>query len=255
MEFRERPILRKVFAALAFFTIISVIPSSFADQIIKTLTGDSTDTITIQDESVHGDPIVVQPDASPEALPTPTEPANQDSITVQNSNETITASASPSPTPPHALANQSMRIISPTEINVDPRARSVYLPRINITASGNLLICGFSNLGSFDANVSNTPAGDGKSELSIFGAGTANFRISGVGNQAAEIINSGNGLRVYAPNKALAGSFIQLKFLSLSEASSDPKLCSEALSSNTRTIFFHGLSMDLNIIKSGVRLK
>ena len=255
MEYGKRPILRKVIAALAVFAIISAIPSSFADEIIKTLTGDSTDSVAVQDESAPGDPSIEQPDAAPEASPTPTEPANQDSITVQNSKETVTASASPSPTPPHALANQSMRIISPTEINVDPRARSVYLPRINVAASGNLLICASSNLGSFDANVSNTPTGDGKSELNIFGAATPNFRISGVGNQAAEIINSGNGLRVFAPNKALAGTFIQLKFVALSEASSNSKLCNDAIASNTRTIFFRGLGMDLNIIKGGVTLK
>ncbi|MSV38446.1 MAG: hypothetical protein F2913_02925, partial [Actinobacteria bacterium] len=74
MEYGKRPILRKVIAALAVFAIISAIPSSFADEIIKTLTGDSTDSVAVQDESAPGDPSIEQPDAAPEASPTPTEP-------------------------------------------------------------------------------------------------------------------------------------------------------------------------------------
>jgi hypothetical protein len=151
-----------------------------------------------------------------------------------------------------------MRIIAPSEVNVDPRARSVFLPNIYVASSGNLLICASSNLASFDAKVldySGFSALDKKSSLEISGANTPYLRISGLGSQAASLINSGNGLRVFSPNRALAGSYIQLRFVALSEVSNNPKLCGDGSASNTRTIYLRGLGIDLNITKGGITLK
>jgi hypothetical protein len=185
----------------------------------------------------------------------PSQLPRLDTETKTVTKEAILSSPTASPTPPYALKNQSIRIISPAEINVDPRARSAYLPKINVSSSANLLICASSTLGSFDANVSDTSPGDEKGSLNVHGANTPNFRISGLGLHSLEIINSGNGLRVFSPMKSLAGSSIQLKFVALSEVSSNSKLCDEGQASNTRTIYFRGLGMDLNIIKGGITLK
>jgi hypothetical protein len=148
-----------------------------------------------------------------------------------------------------------MRIIAPSEVKIDPRARSVFIPKMHVANGGNLLICASSTLGSFDANIPNISSGEKESSLEISGAYTPYLRISGIGSQAAGIINSGNGLRVFSPSNGLAGSYIQLRFVALSKVSNNPKLCSDGSPSNTRTIYLRGLGLDLNITKSGITLK
>ena len=267
---------KKIMLILTCFAVISTIPSSFADELIQTITETITETIAevITDpapaEEVPAEevPVVEEPAAEPQVSPSPiptdlgkTEPdpkASPTSTAEPSPSNSPSPTPSPSKTPPHAITNQSMRIIAPSEVNVDPRARSVFLPNIYVASGGNLLICASSNLGSFDAKVANYSAfseGDKSSSLEISGANTPYLRISGLGSQAAAIINNGNGLRVFSPSRALAGSYIQLRFVALSEVSSNPKLCSDGSASNTRTIYLRGLGIDLNITKGGITLK
>jgi hypothetical protein len=257
---------KKIMLILTCFAVISIIPSSFADELIQTITETITEVITdpapAEDLPPEEVPVVEEPAAEPQVSPSPiptdlakTEPDPKASPT---STAEPSPTPSPSPTPPHAITNQSMRIIAPSEVNVDPRARSVFLPNIYVASGGNLLICASSNLGSFDAKVANYSAfseTDKSSSLEISGANTPYLRISGLGSQAAAIINNGTGLRVFSPNRALAGSYIQLRFVALSEVSNNPKLCGDGSASNTRTIYLRGLGIDLNITKGGITLK
>jgi len=266
---KEKPaFLKKTVLILAAFAVIAMIPSSFADELIQTITETITETIaqTISDPSpdqspdptlAADGPAVDEPAPEPAPSPASSESAKEDADPTPSPTSSDQPSPSPSPTPkpPHALENQVMRIITPSEVNVDPRARSVYLPRIYVASGGNLLVCASSTLGAFDANTPNVSTGDVKSSLEISGANTPYLRISGVGSQAAGIINSGNGLRVFSNSRALAGSYIHLRFVSLSEVSANPKLCGDGSASNTRTIYLRGLGIDLNIIKGGVTLK
>jgi hypothetical protein len=257
---------KKTMLIVALLAIISIIPSSFADELIQTITEEITDLAPAADAPAEESSIVEQPPAEEEPSPAPSDldktepvPAPSPSATDEPSQKASpTPTPSPSKTPPHALANQNMQIIAPSEVNVDPRARSVFLPNIQIANGGNLLICTSSNLGSFDAKVidySGFSVTDKKSSLEILGANTPNLRISGLGSQAASIINSGNGLRVFSSGRALAGSYIQLRFVALSEVSNNPKLCADGSASNTRTIYLRGLGIDLNNIKGGIKLK
>jgi hypothetical protein len=191
---------KKIMLILTCFAVISTIPSSFADELIQTITQTITETITevITDPAPAEDlpaeevPVVEEPAAEPQDSPSPiptdlgkTEPDPKASPT---STDKPSPTPSPSPTPPHALTNQNMQIIAPSEVNVDPRARSVFLPNIYVASGGNLLICASSNLGSFDAKVidySGFSAQDKKSSLEISGANTPYLRISGLGSQAA----------------------------------------------------------------------
>jgi hypothetical protein len=148
-----------------------------------------------------------------------------------------------------------MRIITPTQVMVDPRARTVFLPKIVYAGQGDLLVCASSSLGSFNTNFANTAPSEEKSSLEIAGANSQFLRISSIGSQAVEILNSGNGLKVSSPSRALAGSYLYLRFVALSEVSANPKLCNDGSASNTRTVYLSGLGIDLNITKSGITLK
>jgi hypothetical protein len=252
---------KKGFIALVALAIISMIPSSFAEELIKTITGDSPETVQVEQVPSADEPVAKEPD--PESTPSPepsdlgkseAEPSPSPSGTAEAS-PTPSPTPTPTPTPPFAIANQSMMIIAPSEVKIDPRARSVFLPKMHVANGGNLLICASSTLGSFDANIPNISSGEKESSLEISGAYTPYLRISGIGSQAAGIINSGNGLRVFSPSNGLAGSYIQLRFVALSKVSNNPKLCSDGSPSNTRTIYLRALGLDLNITKGGITLK
>lgn len=252
MQLQNYGLLKKVFAALALFAIIFITPSSFAEDLINTLTGESS-------ESAQVETVPAEETPADEPLPEPS-PSLSDTSTAQPSpapSETSTAkpSPTPSPTPPHAIANQSMRIVIPSKVVVDPRARSVFLPRVQVSNSGVLLICATSGISSFDANTANTSDGDKKSTVEVAGVNTSYLRISSFGPTAVAILNSGNGLRVFSPSRGIAGTSIQLRFVALSDLSTDPKLCNAADASNTRTISLRGLAVDLNVTKSGITLK
>ena len=148
-----------------------------------------------------------------------------------------------------------MRIITPSQVMVDPRARTMFLPKIVYAGQGDLLVCASSSLGSFNTNFANTAPSKEKSSLEIAGANSQFLRISSIGSQAVEILNSGNGLKVSSANRALAGSYLYLRFVALSEVSANPKLCNDGSASNTRTIYLRPLGIDLNITKSGITLK
>jgi hypothetical protein len=253
--------VKKGFIALVALAIISMIPSSFAEELIKTITGDSPETVQVEQVPSSDEPVAKEPDPESTPSPEPTDLGKSEAEPSPSPSETSEASPTPSPTPTptptpaKAIANQSMWIIAPNQVNIDPRARSVFIPRIHVANSGDLLICASSTLGSFDSNIPNISSGDEESSLEISGAYTPYLRISGVGSQAAGIINSGNGLRVFSPNKGLAGSYIQLRFVALSKVSNNPKLCSDGSPSNTRTIYLRALGLDLNITKGGITLK
>jgi len=259
--------LRKTLIAFSALAFISVLPSSFASDVIEAVIEIVAPPAP---EAPTGEVPVVPasdtPAETPAATPEPTAtvtPTPEPTATVSPTPEPSASadpSASPTPTPtpkpPHAIANQHMTIIAPQSVSVDPRARSLFLPQIYVASAGNLLICASSNLAAFDANVGNVAAAaKGPSSLEITGAYTPSLRISGLGSQAAWMINSGNGLRVFSNYRALAGSYVQLSFVALSEVSANPKLCNDGSPSNTRTIYLRGLGLDLNMVKSGVTLK
>ena len=253
MKSAKPKLLRNTLSALIIFGALSLIPNSFADELIQSITEVITEPAAEEVVVEEAAPKIEQPVVEPS--PSPGEIEITDPVVEEQVSDEPEPTPSPSPTPPHALLNQSMRIITPTQVMVDPRARTVFLPKIVYAGQGDLLVCASSSLGSFNTNFANTVPSEEKSSLEIEGANSQFLRISSVGGQAVEILNSGNGLKVSSPSRALAGSYLYLRFVALSEVSANPKLCNDGSASNTRTIYLRGLGIDLNITKSGITLK
>ena len=253
MKSAKPKLLRNTLSALIIFGALSLIPNSFADELIQSITEVITepaaDEVIVEEVAAEKELPVVEPSPSPGEIEI-TDPVVEEQVSDEPE-----PTPSPSPTPPHALLNQNMRIITPTQVMVDPRARTVFLPKIVYAGQGDLLVCASSSIGSFNTNFANTVPSEEKSSLEIEGANSQFLRISSVGGQAVEILNSGNGLKVSSPSRALAGSYLYLRFVALSEVSANPKLCNDGSASNTRTIYLRGLGIDLNITKSGITLK
>ena len=188
------------------------------------------------------------PEPSPtDVAPTPTvEPTPTDSAA---------PSASPSPTPiaPHALADQSMTIRVPSVINVDPRARSVYLPQIAAYGPANLLVCVSSGQVAFDIAGQNQT--DPKLGTLIAGDRTSFVRASGIGSAAIGAVNSSNGLRAISLSQGISNTFITFSFVALSEPSLSPALSNAGSASNTRTISIQGIGLNIDMAGGNVTLK
>jgi len=253
MKSAKPKLLRNTLSALIIFGALSLIPNSFADELIQSITEVITEPAAEEVVVEQAAPKIEQPVVEPS--PSPGEIEITDPVVEEQVSDEAKPTPSPSPTPPHALLNQSMRIITPTQVMVDPRARTVFLPKIVYAGQGDLLVCASSSIGSFNTNFANTVPSEEKSSLEIEGANSQFLRISSVGGQAVEILNSGNGLKVSSPSRALAGSYLYLRFVALSEVSANPKLCNDGSASNTRTIYLRPLGIDLNITKSGITLK
>ena len=253
MKSGKPKLLRNTVSALIIFGALTLIPNSFADELIQNITEvisePAADEVIVEEVAPEKELPVVEPSPSPGEIEI-TDPVVEEQVSDEPE-----PTPSPSPTPPHALLNQSMRIITPTQVMVDPRARNVFLPKIVYAGQGDLLVCASSSLGSFNTNFANTAPSEEKSSLEIAGANSQFLRISSIGSQAVEILNSGNGLKVSSANRALAGSYLYLRFVALSEVSANPKLCNDGSASNTRTVYLRPLGIDLNITKSGITLK
>lgn len=250
--------LKKLLIALSCLALISVLPSSFAADVVDTLIAVVDPPAADPAPPVEPAPAAPTDAPSPAAAPVPTEAPTP--VASPEAAVAPTASASPtpspSPTPPHAIANQNMTIKVPNVLAVDPRAHTVFLPQIYVANAGNLLVCASSSYGSFDAHVMDiSGTKETPSTLEVSGSYTPFLRIAGLSSQAAYLINSGPGMRVFSSARSLAGSYVQLRFVALSEVSSDPKLCNDGSPSNTRTIHLRGLNLDLNMVKGDVTLK
>jgi hypothetical protein len=250
---------KKVLLLLLPLLLLTGLPRSFAEDVIVPIIDAITSPIT--DQPPADTP--VDPSASPSAqadpLPTDsaTPAANPAPTNTATASPTPTPTPSPTPTPPHPITDQRMVINAPQIMAVDPRAHSVYLPQIAISNNGNLLICATTNLTALDIGNGDTPKPTGKetSSLIISGSNSSRMQIASIGNQAAYLLNGSRGVRAYSNGRGVAGSYINLQFVALSEPSVNPSLCSSGNLSNNRTIYLRSLDLDLNMVKGEVRLK
>lgn len=248
---------KKVLLLLLPLLLLTGLPRSFAEDVIAPIIDAITAPIT--DQPPADTP--VDPSASPSAqadpAPTDSPPPAANPAPTNTAATAPTPTPSPTPTPPHAITDQRMVINAPQSVAVDPRAHSVYLPQIAISNNGNLLICATTNLTALDIGNVDTPKPTGKetSSLIINGSNSSRMQIASIGNQAAYLLNGSRGVRAYSNGRGVAGSYINLQFVALSEPSVNPSLCSSGNLSNNRTIYLRSLDLDLNMVKGEVRLK
>jgi len=194
------------------------------------------------------------PTDAPAPAPTPSEavPAPTDVPTPTDS-AAPTPSATPTPVAPHAVADQSMTIRVPAVINVDPRARSVYLPQIAAYGPANLLVCVSSGQVAFD--IAGQNQSDPKLGTLIAGDQSPFVRASGSGSSPVAALNSNNGLRAIALGRGISNTFMTFSFVALSEPSINPALCNAGSASNTRTISIQSIGLNIDMAGGNVTLK
>jgi hypothetical protein len=248
--------IKKAIVALLILCVFIVTPRSLAEDLLSPIIGTVDEPVETQTpaptESPSPEPTESpspEPTESPTTAPTltPSVPASAKASPVA-SIDSPTAMATPPPLPPHAIKDQLMRIAAPSTVSTDPRARSVFLPRLQVSGVDTLLVCGYSNATS----VSFTSTVPGVESV---GSGSSIFRVSGPAHLVMASLNSEMGARVVSTTKAIPGSIVSFSFVALSKPSTNEALCNDGSPSNNRTISFRALNIDLNIIKDGVRLK
>jgi len=165
----------------------------------------------------------------------------------------VSPSASPSKLPPHAIANQTMTIRTPSVVTVDPRAGSVYLPQIAVYGVENLLVCISSSQVAFDVSGQNQT--DPKKGTLVSGDQSTFLRSSGLGSSPIALINGQNGMRAISLSGGIANKFLNLSFVALSEPSINPALCGDGSPSNNRTMSIQSMGLNVDMLKGNVTLK
>ncbi len=242
---RKRRVISRISALTLAAYLLTLIAPTMADESTPPIDGPVVALAPIDSLSPTPEPAIV---ASPSESALPLTPD-------ASAAPTDTASASPSPTKVHALTNQNMSIHLPLELQVDPRARSLFLPQLNVQNVGTLLVCiNGSSLG-FDVNEKGVNDTSNFDKDSLAGDLTSSLRIAGSNSFAISMLNNGGGLRAFTSSNRVAGQSITFRFVAISEPSVNAELCSEGSVSNNRTVHISELGIDLDMKKGDVTLK
>lgn len=205
-----------------------------------------------------------EPSQSVEASSEPKPEASADPIPEPSSESTSEPTPEPTPEPVHALANQSIYVIAPKQVSVDPRATTTTLPAITVGSSEIILLCASSDKAIFHVPYipylaipidPKKPELGSQNALQIHGQGSSNLRISGASYAVMSAFNGGNGMRITSASRAISGSQIHMRFVNMSEATLDGSFCGQGSVSNNRSIYIRPLGLDFQMVKSGVNLK
>jgi hypothetical protein len=184
--------------------------------------------------------------------PTPIETSSpQQPETSTSDTSTDSIAPTPTPTPLAPMVEQNMRIAVPQIIPVDPRARSALLPSIFFSGTGTLLLCIDSNQDSISI------AGPLINSDSFFsqGNGTNHFAISGPVDEVLTAVNGYGMTRIFSTYSGLGNTTLDFRFIAMNQVSSDFSFCSQADASNTRTLHFQAVDLNLDMTKASVRVK
>jgi len=277
--------LQRLVLGASMIALTIALPAAFGlDLITNTQDQEQVVEATPSPESMPPVPEESAPSAEPSPEPSPevtgeASPAPSAKPTVEpNVEPTVESSAEPTsepkvessekptpkPIPVHALANQSIYLIAPKQISVDPRATTTTLPTITVGSSETLLLCAFSDKAIFHvpyipfipvAIDPKKPELGSRNSFLIQGQGSSHLRISGPSYAVMSAFNGGNGMRITSSNRAISGGQILLRFVNISEPSLDGGFCGQGSVSNNRSISIRALGIDLQMLKADVNLK
>ena len=242
----------QVVTRVAFLALFAI----FVSTIIPTMAQDNpTVDPANPSASAPADPSV-SPSDSPTASPTdsPSPMSSDTPLGPLPSSTPDSITVSPTPVPPHPLETQTAYVIhAPALVNIDPRASIASIPSISATGAEYSLICVTGAAIRFDALNKRVQDSLPSSTLQLAGDLSNNLRISGPTQEAIGVLNSMNGLMVYADSNGLPGKALTISFVAMSAPDTSPAFCGAARSATTMT--FRALGLDMSSKIGPVRLK
>jgi hypothetical protein len=123
---------------------------------------------------------------------------------------------------------------------------------MNLNSDAVVLACISSPSLRFDAGAQN--AVDTNVLDAITGDFTNDLRITGTSAYVTQTINTLNGLKVFSNSGSVVNKFLQLRFVAVSEPTTNEKLCGAGNPSNNRIISLNPFDLGLDMKKGDVRL-
>lgn len=236
----------------AFTFVIVRLAPTMADELTPSPENEVSAPVTPEpapSESVSTSP---EPEASPTPVPVPV-PSEEPIAPVPTA--TPSPSTSATPPPPTALANQNMQLRVPSSLLVDPRARTASVSELFVSGPQNILACISSGSTLSDVYLKNMVDSDFGSQTLVAGDRSGNVRVTGNAEQVLAILNSAQGIRVTAPMSTIANQSVYFRFVATTAPTLDAALCAKAWPSNTRTLTFRELGLQIEMKKGDVILK
>lgn len=235
---------RKWVAAFVFTLSALFVAQSLASDVIPA--ADSPTSPVVSDSS---------PASTPSATPVLT---TSPSATAPAMTSAPDLSAGPNPSSSstkaaaYALDDQNISMHIASTVLVDPRAKSAFMTPISLNSDSTILACISSPNLRFDAGVPN--AVDSNEMDVLVGDFTNDLRIAGTATFVLQAINSRNGLKISSISGGVDNKSLQIRFVAISESSTDAELCNQAMPSNNRIINLKPFDIGLDMKKGDVRL-
>jgi hypothetical protein len=246
-------VIRLAFIFAFTFVIFRLAPT-MADELTPTPDTEIVATSTPTPEPEPSESAPTPPEPMPTSSTTPVPVPTEEPIAPVPS-ASPTPSASTTPPPPTALVNQNMQLRVPTSLLVDPRARSASLSELYVAGPQNLLVCIAGGSAISDVYLKNFVDSDFGGKTLVAGDRTSNVRVTGSVDQVLTLLNSAQGVRVSSLFGTMLSQSISFRFVATSVPTLDPALCAKAWPTNTRTLTFRKLGLQIEMKKGDIILK
>jgi len=252
----------RIFSRLVLLTFIAALVATVAPTVANVVTQDDpgpvstyvepTSEPTVETSTSAGpSPEASTSDTSTAQSPEPTPeysvaPASSDTATAEPK---IEADAPLNPQPKYTLK-------IPGTLAIDPRANSYFVPSIYLSGSKHSLVCISSSGINFD--VANKRVSDDRSDTStvmVLGDGSSFLRVAGRTAEVLAVINSGGGLFTYTNSGGLRDRSAFISVIATNKATIDSAFCGAAAPTNSKTISFRALGLQVDTKKGSGRLK
>lgn len=230
-----------------------VIIPTLANQLSSTESSIPSEATQPNDSIQEGAPTPMPSDALVEAT---NEPSSTAKTTATYSITTTEPSPTASPTPSVLpVQEQSFEFKSPLSLKVDPRAQTLFLPRLILSGANNALVC-ITSIGAIvDINNLNKIDDQESSTLRVLGDLSSFLMISGDTGTIANLVNEGKGLALLNYSKPLVGSSVTFQLVATSGPILNSSACLQGLPTNTKTIQVLPLGINLEIRKGDLPLR
>lgn len=235
------------------FAVLILAALGLASQVLPTLAENLAEITTLNDESQTATIGNVTESMESATVSEMQAIDSTKAVELVSDSETVNEEPVPIPPPPPRLVpSQLMNIRFPTNLRVDPRAKSVFLPRVTINSDNTVLFCVSSPNLFFDIGGYGAVEDFNTKDFIVDGDLSNNLRISGPAPFVEATINANMGLKIYSSTLTTPNSSAMVRLAKLDKVSASESLCADSDVSNLRTIRIDILGLSQTITKAEI---
>lgn len=224
-----KKLLKRTAALAALGLVLTQMLPSLADQLTP---NPVAETVT-ETPAAQPSPTISE---SPSVSPSPSASAEPVADITYLEGESPTAKAK-------VVESQSLFFQIPNTLKVDPRATSMRIDAFALGGADDMLLCIASNRANISVSSTEDVLTDGLASRSLL--------ISGSPQKVLASLTAGHGLTLTTGGR-ISGTVVTFQAVALSKPSIDPEFC--AASQITRSVSVNALGIDLNTVKTPVKI-